>query len=161
MCVLSYRFLGILLVIFCMQDIYAQEDKKNSALDSVRTTIKVRKSSKRVLAPGMKDSTYLANARIYNNLGVALKDPSKVYKFQLAYLDDLRAIPKELFELTNIQVLEIRFLPRLSDIPPEIKKLKNLQKLYIDMLDFSYETDMLSDVQGERKKTNPRPSSNS
>ena len=37
MCVKLWVFLGILLVIFCMQDIYAQEeDKKNSALDSCK-----------------------------------------------------------------------------------------------------------------------------
>ncbi|HIF15153.1 MAG TPA: hypothetical protein EYQ86_07505 [Bacteroidetes bacterium] len=97
------------------------------AMDSMKVEFKAKLTKKKIkLAPGMKDSSYLANARIYNSLGDALKDPSKVYKFQLAYLDDLRRIPEELFELGNIQVLEIRFLPRLMEVPAEIKKLKHL-----------------------------------
>ena len=81
---------------------------------------------------GLMDSASLANARIYTNIGVALKNKDRVHKFQLAYLDDLRKIPDELFSLDKIQVLELRFLPKLEEIPSAIAKLRNLEQLYVN-----------------------------
>ncbi len=50
----------------------------------------------------------------------------------MAYLDDLRKIPDELFSLDKIQVLELRFLPKLEEIPSAIAKLRNLEQLYVN-----------------------------
>lgn len=73
------------------------------------------------------DSAALDTVRTYTSLESALRNPDKVYKLKLQK-QGLSEIPKEVFLLKNLQVLDMS-KNKIKVIPAEIGQLKNLEVL--------------------------------
>ncbi|EAY24292.1 leucine-rich repeat domain-containing protein [Microscilla marina] len=69
----------------------------------------------------------LQKVKPFVSLETALKAPEKVIKLDL-WNADLAAFPKEVFQLKNLQALNLNF-NQLKEVPTEIAQLKYLQEL--------------------------------
>ena len=83
-----------------------------------------------VFAQGqLLDSLSLVNAKEFTNLDSALKTPDEVIRLVLRK-NKLKEIPKEIFQFTNLQYLDLS-KNKIKEIPEDIGKLQNLQKLIL------------------------------
>ena len=85
--------------------------------------------TKSLFSQTLLDSASLSKQKVYKNLAVALQNPDSVFILDLSK-KKLREVPKEIFELKNLQILNLSH-NKIKELPAEINQLTNLEKLIL------------------------------